>query len=239
MLKKATPYMVSRDGEIIDVSPIHPYIKYHIEDNNEKSIAKLINEKIRDLKWFYDNTKHTRLKEDIDLLLISLLDNKNINSNIIKDSFKLNGNLIPLKNNYDIEQLFELINNQCNQEFLRMRTSNLKFGGNSNDTYFRVSSINFNWFNIIWDVVYNNKNFISSITITNDTQSTGGSLKYYSHKGILIKALPTNEFLTLSGNPIIESKEKSFNEKFKHIHPAHINRILKNLRDIYIEENFS
>lgn len=239
MLKKATPYMVNKNGEIIDVSPIHPYIKYHIEDNNEKSIIKLINEKIRDLKWFYNNTKHISLKEDIDLLLVSLLDNKNISSNIIKDNFKLNNNLIPLKTNYDIEQLFELINNQCNQEFLRMRTSNLKFGGNSNDTYFRISSINFNWFTIIWNIVYNNKDFISSITITNDTQSTGGSLKYYNHNGILIKDLPTNEFLTLPGNPIIESKEKSFNENFENIHPAHINKILNSLRDIYIEENFS
>ena len=47
---------------------------------------------------------------------------------------------------FDIEAAFEKLSMDLNQEFCRARTSNLRWAGDSNEIYFRISSLEFNWF---------------------------------------------------------------------------------------------
>ena len=49
-----------------------------------------------------------------------------------------------------------------------------------------------------------NKDFIKYITVVKDQQTFGKPYDYYKHKDKELKHIPTEEFLTLSGNPIIE-----------------------------------
>lgn len=75
------------------------------------------------------------------------------------------------------------------------------------DIYFRVSSSQFNWFNIIWKIVYDNKSSINKVTIKIDKQSgKKKQLNYYILSGEEVNRLDTNTFLTLKGNPVVESK---------------------------------
>ena len=250
-LKKSTPYMVRKNGEILDVTPIHPYIKYIITDDDITSIIKLINNSIRDLKWFYNNTEFNSIKQDILIFLKSIIASDifkdKINISNIESNFNISEDIEPLFTIDDITALFNVLNNECNQEFLKLRTSSMKFGGNSGDVYFRVSSVNYNWFYTIWKLVYDNKNFITSVTICTDTQAKGGSVKFYNHNGIAINQLPVDDFINLSGNPIIESKSlvlnkiadgSSLTEAFNTIHPRHINRIINELWVNYENKNF-
>ena len=71
--------------------------------------------------------------------------------------------------------------------------------------YFRVSSVGFNWFNIIWQFVYDHRNVIDYVTIVKDEESTGYKDYYYSHGDTVYNHLPTKDFIEQSGNPYIES----------------------------------
>ncbi len=246
-LKLATPYMLRNDGELIECSPMHPYFKYIIQDNNKNQIEYLFNRHPEFIDWFYNNTKHKEIKEELNLFISSIINNDNYNinnKNYYIDKYNVNNTN---NNTYDIEQLFLELNNELNQEFCRVRTSNMKFGGESKDIYFRISSTNFNWFNIIWNLVYENKKFIETITICTDTQSRGGKPEIYNHNGIKINQLNIDDFLNLSGNPIIENKDNIINnlqkgnsliESFNSIHPGHINNCFDILVKNYIETNF-
>ena len=101
------------------------------------------------------------------------------------------------------EDLMNLLNDLTNQEFCRVRTSNykVKYGGDNGQIYFRISSTGFNWFDLIWNVVSKFAKDIKEVTVMKDKQTFGGKEfdYYYDH-------LPTEEFLTLKGNPIVEGK---------------------------------
>lgn len=101
------------------------------------------------------------------------------------------------------EELMNLLNDLTNQEFCRVRTSNykVKYGGDNGQIYFRISSTGFNWFDLIWNIVSKFSKDIKEVTVMKDKQTFGGKEfdYYYNH-------LPTDQFLTLKGNPIVEGK---------------------------------
>ena len=129
---------------------------------------------------------------------------------------------------YDIENCFEAINDAVNQEFCRVRVSSLKGGGISREIYFRISSTGFNWFDAIWKVVYENRNFIENVTVVTDTQSRGGNLKTISSNGVVLSHIPPMEFINLKGRPVIESAQiKNLYEAYGDFHPAYIHKLFE------------
>ena len=105
----------------------------------------------------------------------------------------------------DYMALNDLVVNELNQEFLRARYGGMYNSAVGNrELVFRVSSVGFNWFNIIFNFVYDHKNLISTVTIVKDEESTGFD-DVYSHDGKKIFQMPVEEFILLSGNPVIEN----------------------------------
>lgn len=209
-LKKATPYMLRNDGEVFTCGMMHPYIKYAYDEDSVKELVKLLTLDTRKgfLKWFYDNTQYAKTREYIQIVLksaykqnISDIDDTMLAEFDISDSTNYTEDI------NELSECYELLNSMCNQEFCRVRTSSMKFGGNSNDIYFRISSIGFNWFDVIWDFVYKNKNFISTVTITNDPQTSGGAVEFYTHGNAKMDSIPVDDFISLSGNPVFECME--------------------------------
>lgn len=216
MLEKRKAYVVRNDGKVFNQGSYYFYIIDTPEDSFEFSLKQLFEINIARLRWFYDNTLNINHKKSI-AILVGMFLGTTVGDIFTKGVFNIHGaeakklfpevEILDVDENTilaDLEQQLILVNNNYNQEFLRFRTSDAYEFGNSNGIYFRVSSFGFDWFPIIWDIVYNNINFISDVTISGDWQS-GKSSEIYKHKGTLIKELPVDEFLNLTGNPIIET----------------------------------
>lgn len=108
----------------------------------------------------------------------------------------------------DINALNDLVVDELNQEFLRVRYGGMYNSSVGNhEMVFRVSSIGFNWFNIIFKFVCENKTRIDSVTVVKDEESTGFE-DVYSHAGHKMYKMPIEEFIMLPGNPIVESFNK-------------------------------
>lgn len=218
-----TPYMLRNDGELLTCGDLHPYIKMSNSASFETNLNTL-NSHPEFLDWFYDNT----LNEEVKTLITEYKE--------CKDDEK--------------EELMNLLNDLTNQEFCRVRTSNykVKYGGDNGQIYFRISSVGFNWFDLIWNVVNKFSKDIKEVTVIKDKQTFGGKEfdYYYNH-------LPTDEFLTLKGNPIIESidsntKDNLVNEDIeKHdtLNPElfehnelkkEVKETIENIADLFIEE---
>lgn len=223
MLDIRSAYMLRDDGVVLDSGARHPYILCHHDDKIEENLKALFLYNKNWYIWLYENTRHEetreRLKYIITLFADALLAHNeplfgisidNIDYLIdyfgIKKTDISNVSIDYLKS--ILKDLFEEVNFLVNQEFLRFRLSSpIAYIGNYNDIYFRVSSFDFDWFPYIWNVVNENRNMIDTVTIMYDKQSgkvEGSSDKYYVLGGRLIKKLPTDEFLTLKGNPIVE-----------------------------------
>ena len=100
---------------------------------------------------------------------------------------------------YDKEGYNKKVIDDLNQEFCRVRAGGLyDSDGSLGDIYFRTSSTKFNWFDVIWQFVYDRRNKISTITIVRDKESTKEDKVYYNR-------MPVDEFITLNGHPYIES----------------------------------
>lgn len=182
-----TPYMLRNDGELLKCGEVHPYIKSSLTQSFE-NVYKELEKHAHWVEWFKVNSKQERVKVLCDKFLKEGLDEKEFNE----------------------------LNDLTNQEFCRVRTSNykMKFGGDNGEIYFRISSKNFNWFDLIWKVVADNKNSIKNVTVMRDTQSLGGKdFDYYEIKGVKLTHIDVDTFLTLSGNPVIEDYEGVKDEK--------------------------
>lgn len=170
-LESMKAYMLRNDGKLLECGEVHPYIKMSLRASFDTNLRTL-NSHPEFLDWFYKNTLNSKVKELID----------------------------EFKNNKS-EEIFDELNNLTNQEFCRVRTSNykIKYGGDNGQIYFRISSNNFNWFDLIWNIVNKFAKDIKEVTVMKDKQSLGGNEfeYYYDH-------LPIDEFLTLKGNPILE-----------------------------------
>lgn len=218
-----TPYMLRNDGELLTCGDLHPYIKMSNSATFETNLNTLNNHP-EFLDWFYDNT----LNEEVKTLINEYKE--------CKDEEK--------------EELMNLLNDLTNQEFCRVRTSNykVKYGGDNGQIYFRISSTGFNWFDLIWNIVNKFSKNIKEVTIMKDKQTFGGKEfdYYYNH-------LPTDEFLTLKRNPIVESidsniKDNLVNEDIEKHDTLNtelfennelkkdVKETIENIADLFIEE---
>lgn len=203
-------WMLRKDGKAIQV-PVHAY------GDEEDSEYILMN-----AEWLYNNTSSSETKSDIiNLLAVYAVNNDCIDVStfvnyIIENDYlqikvkfleKISNNLekaIDLTisgKNYDEEYLNKKVINDLNQEFCRVRAGGAyDSDGSLGDLYFRTSSSNFNWFDIIWEFVYNlyKQNKVKTVTIVRDKESTNEDKVYYNR-------MPVEEFITLSGHPYIES----------------------------------
>jgi len=250
-LEIATPYMLRNDGELFKCGSMHPYIKYSYENNSKDELIKLLNDSSRQdfLLWFYENTNNKEVREYIETIINSVIRQGLVKiSKSYLSNFNIGSNTNYTLNETELLECYNLLNEMCNQEFCKIRTSSLKFGGSSHDVYIRIGSTMFNWFDIIWNFVYNNRHFISSVTISTDPQSNGKSIEYYSHNGKKMYLMPTEEFITLSGNPIIEEYEvadinkkaidklkigSNLVEAYDDIHPRYILGFFKEIKESY------
>lgn len=250
-LDKATPYMLRNDGNFKNVSPIHPYIKYGHE-TAQQALDKLADFRLPALKWFYENTRSADTRQLIGSVVKFMISSDLITvdqGNFCKD---LNDVYLPKKE--EIAGFIDELADNTNQEFCRVRTSGILFRGNSNDIYFRISSIRFNWFDLIWSIVNKYKNFISAVTICKDSNTFGGRFEPYKVSGVAIDGLPTQEFLELPGTPVLEhlkSSVEAINESNnllmegklisesydKQLHPIHVHSFYESQRSEFLIED--
>lgn len=101
----------------------------------------------------------------------------------------------------DVVDIAKQLSSRINEEFVRVRTSHMTTPSTANQgIYFRISSKYTNWFDIIWKLVYDNRNWIQAVTIVTDLKSKGKET-YYRFGNLIANELSTQEFLTLGGNP--------------------------------------
>lgn len=203
-------WMIRRDGNAYEVVQ-HPYGSDEVEETLYAS------------EWLYMHTSNKTTQKTIIEFISAWADtlststnryatiNERINSLRYRiftqkfiDGIKTKINSCFVKST--VNELNDEVNNKLNQEFLRAR-----YGGyynrsrtQSTDMTFRISSTGFNWFNIIYEFVYNNRNIIDYVTIVKDEESTGIVDYFYSHKGYEFNRMPIDDFITLTGNPITE-----------------------------------
>lgn len=208
-------YMIRQDGEAYPV-------KIHLYGSTESN-PDAYEETAWAAEWLYNHTKNQDTKnkclqiirywctlDDVGALdkeeILQYIDDIGymvVSKDFINKHFDEIQSAEPVSN---IDELNRDVNQLLNQEFLRAR-----YGGRldtqkgSREMVFRVSSSGFNWFNIIWEFVYNHKNEIDSVTICKDLESTGRE-DFYRHNGKEFNKMPVDEFIALSGRPIVERK---------------------------------
>lgn len=74
-------------------------------------------------------------------------------------------------------------------------------GSGDGSIYFRVSSNGFNWFDLIWQVAYDNRRSFKTLTIVNDENTDD----VYRINGEKMWQYPIQDFITMSGTPVIET----------------------------------
>lgn len=269
MLKAQTPYMLRNDGQVFECKPVHPYIIYSIEDDFRVNLYDLIVTNNWILDWYYIHTNQIWVKEkileciqyladafnndcEVDLFYNFGICKEDLNQYIAKYSIEPKKLSHPIDQNYikTCEALFNDLNDKCNQEFLRFRTSGMFYGGSGNGIYFRVSSVGFNWFNYIWEIVYNNRNWISDITIVADTQAGKKEPHLYYNLNGPVNRMSADKFIQLKGNPIVEqvsqdlnylilNNKGSLNEVFGDCGPFHNHRKFLLYRKTYLDNWFT
>lgn len=205
---KSIAWMLRRDGKAIQV-PVHAY------GDEEDSEYVLMN-----AEWLYNNTSSNETKSDVvNLLAVYAVNNECVDvytfANYVTENDYLQIKVKFLEKiynelekaiditmsgrNYNEEYYNKKVIDDLNQEFCRVRAGGLyDSDGSLGDIYFRTSSTKFNWFDVIWQFVYDRRNKISTITIVRDKESTKDDKVYYNK-------MPVDEFITLSGHPYIES----------------------------------
>lgn len=200
-------YMIRNDGKSIKVM-VHPYA--NPDDMEETLYAG---------EWLYNNTLNNSIKDDF-LSLVHFWIETDFNGSfdecfnyvsnrkykiITLDFLNRNKDKILNSSTSKGSSLLDIINDGLNQEFLRARYGGyLDSSSGSREMVFRVSSKNFNWFDIIFNFVYNNRSNISQVTISKDPESTGIDNYFYKVGRVEINRLDIDEFIMLPGNPIVE-----------------------------------
>lgn len=192
-------YMIRRDGKVFNVD-FHPY--------GTEGIEYVLDY----LPWLFECTANESTRRDIAALVRAMMEHTGSSVNDLFDGFDVPSQFLTYVSTYKEKtdktnkQLMDAVEYDLNQEFCRTR-----LGGryNSDDVaageiVFRISSTNFNWFNVIWDFVYKNKRLIKLVTIVKDYESTGVDTPYRDGREIFFR-MPVEDFITLSGTPIIES----------------------------------
>lgn len=239
-LRTATPYMLDNKGNLLECGIMHPYIKYPFE-SGEKALNKLLKERFESLLWFYENGNKD-IKNYIEILVTSCPEyGYSVPQNNIKKSEYI------IEAEKDLFVFLTTLNSETNQQFCRVRMSSLLFGGTSDEVYFRIGSEGFNWFPLIWQVVYDNKNFISNVTICKDQNVFDRYERCYLN-GEAIEHMTVDTFLMCDGNPIIEKIDfdsgvitdastqlcegASLSDSFRDLHPRYINGFFERMQEI-------
>ena len=135
---------------------------------------------------------------------------KHVGYKVLSETFinNLSFDKINLRSLQSVEVLNQMVNRELNQEFLRARYGGMyDSDSEGGEIYFRVSSVGFNWFPIIWEFVYNHRSQISSVTIVKDPESTGVNGYYYKLNGAPVDNMPVDDFINTSGRPVIDSDQ--------------------------------
>ena len=268
-LRNNTPYMVRNDGRVFECENIHPYIIYEPEDDLELIISGITSNP-EWLIWFYRSTLQEDTRKRIVRCVQYLANILHFIETHERDDLPWLGELesigdllkvfhiqpkeiaeVTPSTLHTLEELFRELNNLTNQEFLRVRTGGEYWEENSEEIFFRVSSVDFNWFDIIWQLVYDNRSRIAKVTIESDRQSgKKEGLFVYVINGKAINHMPVEEFLTLEGNPVVESTRttgtvtrklregRSLIEALGDFGPFHNNNKIEARKRVYLRENF-
>lgn len=183
MLKPNTPYMLRDDGKLLECGSVHPYIEMFKEASYEKNLNELLNRHSGFLDWFRENTK----REDT-ASLVSKFES-------LED-----------KTNEEAKSLFEELSRKTDEEFCRVRTSNIKYayGGDNGEIYFRIPvDSKVNWFDSIWKTVAENAPSIDYVTVVKDGPIVGKKQEYCSVGNEKLSHMPIDDFLTIEGNPTL------------------------------------
>lgn len=208
---KSIAWMLRRDGKAIQV-PVHAY-----GDEEDPEYMLMSSE------WLYNNTKNKKTKQDIlNLIALYAVNNGCVDVSTFKEYLEEDGDYLEINLNFidsisnKLEEAIEyymdsasndnvnesnlnkIVMDDLNQEFCRVRAGGLyDSDGSLGDIYFRTSSTRFNWFDVIWQFVYDRRKNISTVTIVRDKESTGEDNVYYNK-------MPVDEFITLSGHLILK-----------------------------------
>ena len=208
----ANAWMIRYDGKEI---PVTVHIYGSTEDVEETLYAS---------EWLYNNTTDSSVKEQIRSLVATyaheldpdakpaeledtmLYQIKHLPYKTVTPEFVKQLDLEHAKINANINAVNTAVNDALNQEFLRARYGGMyDTDSDGGEIYFRISSINYNWFPVIWEFVYKNKNRFKNVTVVKDPEATGMKNMYLSHNGKKIDHMPTDEFINLSGRPVMDS----------------------------------
>ena len=185
ILKDNTPYLLSRDGKLIEFVACHPFVNWIANSRTPKvKVTK------KNILWYAENSEN----EEISKLAQKCYDS-------IKDYTE---KYIVLSKDIDD---FLLLEELTNKEFCKVRTSDIKFFSNNfgnGEIYFRIVPGDFNWFDTIWNLVVQNEDFIKYVTIVKEIIVYGFYEEYYAINGHKTYMMPVEEFLTASGNPVIK-----------------------------------
>lgn len=223
------PYMMRNDGKVFEVKydnrriADHPYLLRNPENTGIDDAKSLIMGGVDDIDWFYKHTNSgyaqkliSRFVEyaikfvsdlrDIGEVSASYADKKNkelskylsSTPQIVATDDGINGMLDALI----------IANEAVNQEFLRFRTGKDPNNSTKLNLYFRVSSIGFDWVNLIDNFILDNYSAISSITITRDPWALG-NYEAYTVGGKDTIVMSVDEWLRHGKNAIIESIQKT------------------------------
>lgn len=216
MLKRGTPYMLNKWGDLIEVeSGHHPYLlDNHSSTSIQDQIEQLLKSRPEDVIWYYKNTDNKSVTQDMIKFLaaIYISDTKSYedqHGNFLVRLAAALDDWVDLPSvdceSGQAENLIKSLNDKVNEEFIRVRTSHMTMPSNANQNiYFRIGSKYTNWFDAIWKTVYKYKNWIDSVTIVTDLKSKGKET-YYRFGNTVADEMPTEEFLMLKGNPLVES----------------------------------
>ena len=194
-LKSASPYMLRNDGKLLECGDIHPYVKYSYMDNKEA--IKFIRSHPENLKWFYENTLNESTRDEIRTVASSI-------EGLSPEDFGVNDQTYRALNPEEVEEFIDAVNDETNQEFLRVRTSGLRYGNEDpGSVYARISSLHYDWYPVLWDIIENDPS-IKSITVVKDSGTFGGRDLPVKVKGEPLDHMSRDEFLTFEGNPELE-----------------------------------
>lgn len=107
-------------------------------------------------------------------------------------------------------QLYEKLIIKTNSDFARVRLGGRYFSSLSGkqDIYFRLSDTAHNWYDKIWAVVNENKNILTTVTIEIEDSSYTFKTHTAKVKGKEVSKMPIEEFLTMSGRPVVEELDE-------------------------------
>ena len=222
MLKTGTAYMMDRKGNLIEVPEYHPYL-INVKDHHSilEQLERTVKFYLQNLLWYYSNTKNIESKELVKTILYYLRFDERYKSNyvdqygnyitrVIDNYFDNSVYDIKISKEINVEDLWKELNDNLNEEFARVRTSHKNMPVDDNkDIYFRISSKYTNWFDTIWKVVYNYRDWIESVTVVTDLQSRGKE-NFYILNGQKTDHMSVEDFINLKGNPIIEKFQQKY-----------------------------